>query len=276
MANNWHGARTVSSIGRYRIINSLDIQPIALFNSKDFLVLNSESDDKSEHNADSEFIGGVNYKTAILISLVSSFLALLISVCLLAIYLFKPGNNTKGSVTGKIENPPRTGVAPHPDAIQNKHVERQREFTESNISSAEVFSDRNAILPPRFEQVTTIDDRNAFDEVNHEFYVTDYSDVASPGSYTDADFKKNSQYNSYYKIRFNATRTAGKISINTDSNVSFDPLLNNTDRLIDVCEFVPDPSKSYVSIKEIAAGEISVNSGIYTVSKKIKIKLIEG
>lgn len=109
-------------------------------------------------------------------------------------------------------------------------------------------------------------------------YIPDYSNDSTllPGSFRKEDFTDFPTSESYFKLIFNEAERKATLHVNNKPTTNFTPVLNNINRLLDLCEFTYFPSKHYTSIQEVSAGEIVEVSGIYKVTKKIKIELIEG
>ncbi len=245
--------------------------------SQELMTFDSEiiSENKNSEDAlkEERSLEGIDLKTAILVALAASFLSLVISLFLLLSHLIK--KRDKVTASGSRGRSDGFQIYPFPDNNQ-KNSQISPEIPDSNFDDYQGNEVEFPEHPPRFEQVTNMRKEASPTAVNHDVFVTDYSDYVDPGFYVLEDFQTTPQNNSYFRISFDRDRNHGRISINTDGRVNFDPILNNTDRLTSICEFIPDPSKAYVSIKEIAPGEIVKDSSNYRVKTKIKIKLIEG
>lgn len=109
-------------------------------------------------------------------------------------------------------------------------------------------------------------------------YVPDYSNDSKllPGAFRKEDFTDFPTSESYFKLIFNEAERRATLHVNNNPTTNFTPILNNINRLLDLCEFTYFPSKHYSSIQEVFPGEIVEVSGIFKVTKKIKIELIEG
>ena len=125
---------------------------------------------------------------------------------------------------------------------------------------------------------TNPDLRSTFERMRVTYYVPDYSSDISlkPGTFSVDDFQSKPASDSFFEIVFDSTIATAEFHINKNNLTDFAPVLKDRSRLFDFCEFVALPKKNYVDIEEISPGILTEENELYTVTKKIKIKLIEG
>lgn len=261
--------------GRFiKFIESQDAGNYLLYHSSFFLKGHKISEQELN---DPNSIEGISSKLLIVLSLGMSLLSIIISLSLIVYFWI---NKEKSEPKYKTEaNNVKQSSYPYPALPGEAKVYEEISTVTSETGGDEEIEQSSSISENtelRFQKVQSLNDDTGSSMSRIQFFVTDYSELIGPGAYTEEDLQTKSKRNSYFRITLNSDRTSGKIEINPNQSVVFEPVLSNTDRLQAICDFIPDTSKDYIAIKELRAGEIKIESGIYNVTKKIKIELIEG
>lgn len=246
------------------------------------VVLLDEKDDNSETEDDStKLFMGISVKDLVVISLGASVLALVLAIFALVISY---GSNTpKNKATAKrTPNAAEIDRRYNVDAInkrQNTHDNRSNLPPEASLPQTDYFEndpesfsyeERNRFYHPPENS------RKSEQSEARTYYVTDFSVTEKSGNFTSQDLESSPRPSSYFMIVFDRSTSKGEMRLNKVPGTNFTPVLSNPRRLNDFCDFIASPAKNYIDIREFSPGAVVEDNGIYRVTKKIKIELIEG
>lgn len=245
------------------------------------LILDDNDDNSATEVDHTKVFMGISLKYLVVISLVASVLALIFAI--FALTVSYNSNTLKNKSTEK-----RSPNAAEIDRRYNVDAINKRQNTHDNPSylppdaslpqtdyfenNPESFSDEEQsrfYYPPANSQKKERSDLSTY-------YVTDFSITEKAGNFALQDLVSIPQANSYFMIVFIRSTSKGEFKLNGDHGTNFKPVLSNPRRLNDFCDFVASPAKNYIDIRELSPGVIVEDNGIYKVTKKIKIDLIEG